>query len=496
MTPPLESLPYLSSGPPTPFSELEEFQDSTDFQDLVNAQILEELTSRVQLEDSVEGEIKRQFAQDYKAWRLYIENMEDQKRAQNGVLSVPDTLALAGPLAQTLTHMEGRRATARNLSQFDLDRVLEESKLSANEEELRRQREAQDSGQAEREAKIPQMLRKHELKELSFVDTTNKIVPQKALTVLGYEPKVDDFSPEEHRLFVEAFLVDPKKFGAIARKIPNRSYQECIQHYYLTKQDGQYKERFSSKAKRGRGKGIRGGSGRPKAAPSSLLSNSFGDDPAVVAVTESGRPRRTAAPTFGAGPDGEMMVQAITPARRNVSGTKAEPGGETPPEKLSTKRARATGKEKAVRKPKAQLLAAAPGPSPQKIDGESTRGKSKEPKLEIEQQLEELKTAQLLTDFANPQPGPIPGSQLSNDGWTASQPVVVSASSNTHKPQYTMQESYQPKGGPPTSSYWSVPEVTDFGNLLHVFGTNWQAIADHMKTKTQTMVYKSVFSCI
>ena len=32
VTPPLESLPYLSSGPPTPFSDLEELQDSSGFQ--------------------------------------------------------------------------------------------------------------------------------------------------------------------------------------------------------------------------------------------------------------------------------------------------------------------------------------------------------------------------------------------------------------------------------------------------------------------------------
>ncbi|KAG6986645.1 hypothetical protein G7Y79_00075g099170 [Physcia stellaris] len=46
----------------------------------------------------------------------------------------------------------------------------------------------------------------------------------------------------------------------------------------------------------------------------------------------------------------------------------------------------------------------------------------------------------------------------------------------------------QSKDGPPISSYWSLPDQTNFNNLIHHFGTNWQAIADHMKTKTQTMV--------
>ena len=385
--------------------------------------------------------------------------------------------------------MEGRRPAARNSSQFDYDRVVEESRRSANEEAQRRQQEAQDADCSAKEAIIPQMLKKHEVAEHSLVDNTNRIDARNALDVLGYHPKVDDFTPEEHRLFIDAFLADPKKFGAIARKIPGRSYQECIQHYYLTKQDGQYKERFSSRARRGRGRGIRGGSGRPRAAPSSLLSNSFGDDPAVVAVTESGRPRRTAAPTFGAGADGDMVAQTTTPARRNVSGTKADPGGDTPTEKPTTKRTRTgAGKEKGVRKPKTQLLAAAPGPSPQKVERELIRDRSKEPKLENEQQQDEMKTAELLANLSNPQTGPTPLS--GNDIWTNSPPITGSTSNIPQRSQYTVQESFQPqsKGGAPISSYWSVPEQTDFNNLIHVFGTNWQAIADHMKTKTQTMV--------
>ena len=493
ITPPLESLPYLSDGPSTPFSDLDDIREQTDVQGMIDAEIAEELTSRMQLEDIEESEIKGKFAQDYKSWRLSVEAMEDQKRAQNGTMSVPDTPAIQG--TQALPTIEGRRP-GRNISQFDMERVLAESKLSADEEEQKRLREAQNSGHKAREASIPFMLKQGEAQELSFVDTTNKIESKDASMLLAYEPKVDDFSSDEHQLFIEAFLAEPKKFGAIARRIPNRTYQECIQHYYLTKQDGQYKERFNSRAKRGRGKGagVRGGSGRPKAAPSSLLSNSFGDDPAVVAVTESGRPRRNAAPTFGIGLDGETPLQATTPARRNVSGNKVEAVGETP-EKPAGKRNKAgPGKEKVTRKGKAPLLA--PGPSPQKIEREGTRGRSKEPKLENEQQLEEMKTAELLASLSNTQTPADSGLQASTEIWSASQPAVVSTSSSVQKPQYTAQEQYQPqaKGGPPTSSYWSVPEQTDFNNFIHVFGTNWQAIADHMKTKTQTMVLMLHFS--
>jgi hypothetical protein len=45
-----------------------------------------------------------------------------------------------------------------------------------------------------------------------------------------------------------------------------------------------------------------------------------------------------------------------------------------------------------------------------------------------------------------------------------------------------------------TSSYWSVPEQTDFPALLRHFGTDWHGIARFMTSKTHIMVQnKSLF---
>jgi hypothetical protein len=43
------------------------------------------------------------------------------------------------------------------------------------------------------------------------------------------------------------------------------------------------------------------------------------------------------------------------------------------------------------------------------------------------------------------------------------------------------------------SSYWSVPEQTDFPALLAHFGTDWHGIAKWMTSKTHIMVYATVF---
>ncbi|KAL8851109.1 MAG: hypothetical protein Q9221_004005 [Calogaya cf. arnoldii] len=53
------------------------------------------------------------------------------------------------------------------------------------------------------------------------------------------------------------------------------------------------------------------------------------------------------------------------------------------------------------------------------------------------------------------------------------------------KPQRPLIE---PQIPPPQSDDWSVQEQQNFQNLLCYFGANWQAIADTMKTKSDTMV--------
>ena len=484
-TPPIDSLPYLMSGPPTPFSEVEDLQNGSDLQEILDAQLMNELTTRLRLESDDHEEIKEQYYQDYRAWRLAVEDYEDKKAASSSVPATPAPVQT--PLIPSIPMTEGRRS-ARNVSELDFERALRDSVVLASEEQQRREQEAKSSINPEKEAVIPDMLKDYDIKTQNLVDTTNLIPSSDAYSVFGYIPAPDNFTAEEHDVFTETFLANPKKFGEIAKSLPNRTYQDCINHYYLTKHEQQYKEKLAHRLKKGR-RGPARSTGRPRGSAPSLLSNAMVDERNQIEVTDTGRPRRAAAPTFGDTIDPEASVLAVTPARRNASGTKGD-GSEMNPEKPPNRRGRGgANKERVPRKTKTHLLAAAPGPSPQKIDKESTRGKSKELKIENDQQLDDIKAGELLANLHHNQNTPSFSQQPSSESWTASQSLPVNTMSQVPKPQFPMQEQLQPQQrAGSTSSYWSVPEQTDFNNLLHHFGTNWQAIADHMKTKTQTMV--------
>lgn len=340
------------------------------------------------------------------------------------------------------------------------------------------------------------MLTEQESLACLFDDKNRLVRPNTALEALTFVPKRDDFTPEEHDKFVDQYILNPKKWGAIAEMIPGRNYQDCVQHYYLTKRTCLYKEKERAflRIKKGR-RGPRGPQGRAKS--SNLIPLYDGNtemDQASTAVTETGRPKRTAAPVFGATSDVEGSTPAVTPMRRNAAAAKADINGEPSAEKPK-RRGGGALREKGARKGKAVLLAAAPGPSPQKDERDSIRGKSREPKFEMEQGPEDLEGAQLLAGLHNGQISAIPVSQpAAIETWMNRQSLPMNTTMpGAQKPQQPSleplpQPQQQRSSQPPTSSYWSVPEHSDFQKFLGYFGTNWQAIADMMKTKSVTMV--------
>ena len=501
-TPPVESLPFLVSGLPTPFSELEDLQEELDQHEVIKARLAAEILNQRQRIDVDNHELKNEFAADYRRWRLELEAAENQNKSNATTTPEPNMPMLAASNQNLSTSTTGGRRTGKHATQFDLENAIQESLIAAEKDEERRNRErilqAKDIFNPEKEASVPDMLDRFERKARFFNDTNNLIDGELVFHTLGFIPQRDDFTPEEHEAFLDSYLSNPKKWGIIADALPGRNYQDCVLHYYHTKGQALYKEKeraFARIAKKGR-KNTRAPQGRPKAnALMPAFDGTLEYDTPQVPVTDTGRPKRAAAPTFGDTTDGEMIITAGTPARRYGTGNKADPNGDSS-EKPSNKRTRtAPGKEKGAKRGKVPILAAAPGPSPQKNDKEMIRDQSKEPKLESEQRSEEIEGEQLLAGLHSSQTVNVTANQpVPTETWLAVQPASMNTPIPTQKQQQVILEQphqqQQTRGSATTtSSYWSVPEQTDFQNLIHHFGTDWQAIANKMQTKTATMVY-------
>lgn len=496
-TPPIANLPFLISGPPTPFSETDNKQQNSFHHELVRARILDMLGNQRERVEAENEDLRVEFAKRYRDWRMQIEDYEDLKKAEHSITPAPDSpQPTAPPLVNSAPIMEGRRS-GKNVSELDLLRVLRESALTHQEEQERRSRETKIPVNLEKEATIPRMLNRYELESNTFIDTNHLIEPHLVLEALAFVPKSDDFTAEEQQIFLEKYLPYPKKWGTIAEALEGRDYQDCVRHYYYTKGEAQYKEKEKvfSRIKKGR-RGGRGPQGRPKSNALMPLYDGTADiETAQIPVTDTGRPKRAVAPTFGQVAEGEPATLATAPARRGAAGIKGEANGDVVLERPGRRGRGASVKEKGARKTRAPLLAAAPAPSPQKHEIDIVKPSSKEPKMEVDQRMEEVEGAHLLASLHNSQAVDPPlNKQGPTEGWPIVTPPATSGPNLVPSPQAPQmsheQQQQQPTRGSQavTSSYWSVPEQQDFQNLVNHFGTDWHAIANHMKSKTHTMV--------
>ena len=500
-TPPIESLPFLASGPPTPFSEIDDMQEETPQKDAITDSLIQKLIRQREILQAENDEAREFFLSQYKKWRVSVETFEEEKRAEDPMAFTdsPDDAPLTAPTPPVV----GRRGKV--ISELDMQEVIRASQeTAAREERARREREqpvyiTPETFNPDREAEVPNMLGHEERKASMFLDTNTLVDREFALEALEFIPKKDDFTPEENEDFIENYCYYPKRFGIIAEHLKNRDYRDCVQHYYATKLSVKYKDREAAFLKTKKGRKLQAASMRQLKPRSTGLISSF-DGMAdyanqTVALTEKGRPRRAAAPTFGDNVESET-TPAVTPARRGAAGKENLNGGMSV-EKPAGKRTRTVpAKEKGGRKAKAPLLAAAPGPSPQKGPEDALR-LSKEPQSENEQRLEDIEGAQALAGLNSGQMYAMPMYKAGSvEGWT---PEQQTATNNDTGYKYTQQLIQDQPNPPPTktggqsttSSYWSVPEQTDMCNYLAHFGPNWQAIAQTMKTKTHTMVISS-----
>ncbi|MCJ1313218.1 hypothetical protein MMC25_006895 [Agyrium rufum] len=512
----LGDLPYLISGPPTPFSEIECVRDGRlqfeEQKDTILAYLAQE---RDNLYISHE-DLREEYARLYRPWRLKVDELDRQKKLAQEVINTATAspVPIESPVIATTPLIEGRR-TGRFVSELELQRVIQESKIAAEAEEIR-EKELQESkalADLAKEAVIPDMLDPRAVKLDMFQDRNHFVPTDRVLAAFAFEEKVDDFTLEEHKIFTDFYLRNPKRWGWIATALPNRDYTECIKHYYLTKKTANYKAQVSKKlGKRGRRAGR--AQARPKAnalmsnigSGNQLLNSTEVDAP--VSVTDTGRPRRTAAPTFGATTtDSEAAQPPTTSTRRGPAQPKFDANGELIPEK--PKRTRNTQpKERTKRGKGQQLLAAAPIPSMTKQEPETPAINANEPTVEEGPNSRELEEAQLLAGFqqsgsaqqtiaypnAAPswlspvRPADVPFSPEKPMNASSKQSPILSNQSQLMAEQIQASNQASARNAVQTSSYWSVPENQDFPALVAYFGHDWQSIANHLKNKTPVMV--------
>jgi hypothetical protein len=472
-TPPVEDLPYLSKQTSQPMI----FDDSDDEvqRESVTTLIRQEFEREAfDWQDELQ-EMAVDYRGKYAAWKQDTANLDHaQRETQLSPAPASPAPSAAPSLTPSVNHERTRGG--RNTTEADLQAAIALSQQTMKEEEERREREAASSAvpNFDHEAVVPPMMKPSD-RELYHFDDTNKLISSElALEVFAYVPPEDDFTEEEQLTFIQAYCQTPKKWGKIADVLPGRTYQDCITHYYLTKGEAKYKEHLRrSQPKRRRGRAAT--KPRSTALMSELVYRS--GEEGVVAVTDTGRPRRAAAPTFGdTTVDGDPTAAAPAAKRIAVSGKDIAAEGST-----KTPRGRKAGTTTKTRRTKAQIQAdqqAAAQAAQAAALAPSTLGEASPQKpVAVKDRARPI----LRAGEAPVRPDVMQGLEMHK----LAEPEM--AQYGLMDPDRLMPTMAGHVPNQPTS-YWSVPEQQKFPQLIAYYGRDFSAIADFMKTKTSTMV--------
>ncbi|KAK5111202.1 hypothetical protein LTR62_005230 [Meristemomyces frigidus] len=482
-SPEIITLPYL-------IKESRSFHANTAMQETLQRQeksksgVIDALEQAATEEDNREEDVEHNFDVAYRRWREHCEDLDREAEKQEQLerqMSLEPRPELAGPMALPLNPLaEGRSRLHKFNSEYEFEQVLKQSEETARMEQEKYDREARkNQADMEKEASIPDQQHRESLERGIFIDTNRYRSPKSLTLVFSYEPQPDTFTENEQQIFIAAFKETPKKWGEIASLLPGRESKDCIHHYYANKWDGRFRDNRTKKLKAGgkRGRGGKAVRGRGAQAMADLAVNI---EPAEK--SESGRPKRAAAPTTFGEREIESKASLInpSPAKKLTVSAKQDGNGEPVTEK-PVKRRKGVG-DKPGRKvkgaqPLAALAAAPTASSPGRMMMQDVQMKV------------DIPTAQSLEE----------ASLLA--GFRAEQHVMPLTEANMFPQEdYVMQmmpledlsrakargQAASARSGP--SSYWSVPEQTDFVKYIGYFGTDFAAIANHMGTKTQTMI--------
>ena len=84
-----------------------------------------------------------------------------------------------------------------------------------------------------------------------FCDVNNLVTDKNLWASRILKDATDNFSDHEHSLFLEGYLIHPKKFGKISHYMGGlRTPEECVLHYYRTKKTVNYRQLLIDKNKK------------------------------------------------------------------------------------------------------------------------------------------------------------------------------------------------------------------------------------------------------
>lgn len=313
-------------------------------------------------------------------------------------------------------------------------------------------------------AKIPDLILDPMKRDVvKFMDANNIVEDKKTWADRVKSDFFDDFSESEHDLFTDAFIRYPKRFGAISRYMGGlRTAEECVLHYYISKKAVNYKFLVAQYKKKTAKKGGRRAKVKKTVSLSSTpVTNSAEFDTEMANAEE--KAAILPAEIVQTAPIA-VAVNSLEAEIPQSSDVKEPLPAEVQPEEVYTD----TGRRKRAAAPTFE------GSTKTQETEQPTETKEVEapPKKRQKKRKEEAVTESALP--AKISDNEVADGEVPQANGVANGPVAEETETKDRKKTI--------------SSYWSITEANAFPALLEEFGTKWTNIADHLSSKTATMV--------
>lgn len=197
-----------------------------------------------------EGKVfKSQFENIKSAWLRFCDSMDESSMPKPTTSSLMAAVQLQRDSSSSGSGRRGRNHgdSVRSEAEF-LEILANFERESARDPEARAKLTS---------AQIPKLIFDPIVRdEIKYMDSNNfiedKSIPYQRLIT----DNINDFTPEEHDAFCEAYTLYPKQFGKIAKTMGcGRTFHDCVLHYYQTKKHVDYKAMLLNKNRRTTRKG-------------------------------------------------------------------------------------------------------------------------------------------------------------------------------------------------------------------------------------------------
>jgi nuclear receptor co-repressor 1 len=194
------------------------------------------------------------YDQNYEQWQKSIEKDEKLILAKD-ISTYRETFEKTFPeIRKTREDKEKKQPTqtTNDLSSTSTDQVP----IPSNSNSIEQDNEGEEDYEKMRKSSIipPIMYDSWQRKHQYF--NQNNFIQGDAAAFYKESSKMPYWSPEEKQIFIEKFTQSPKNFGYISSFLENKTTEQCVQFYYMTKKTENYKNllRKQSQANRRRAK--------------------------------------------------------------------------------------------------------------------------------------------------------------------------------------------------------------------------------------------------